>query len=214
MGKRKVEINSVAFHVWDEDNYLQIDDVNDTELRRIWERIKTDYADYEKWFCYHNNETPEFLLNDLGAVLEDDCIEMRLTAEDLIECKTPDTEPVTHDNFTEFAAYHDACNPDMGWTSERIGRDLSRWGIFFIRSGRQLNAYILMAVSNPSLAEIYVVNAPDAEQRKALIVHAAKYAFEQGKNEILFQTDKNTTDYDVALAAGFKVCGFYKGYRI
>ncbi|MCL2500225.1 MAG: hypothetical protein FWE90_07800 [Defluviitaleaceae bacterium] len=218
--KRRIEIEGVGFHTWDDDKQLQIDDVADADLRKIWPKIENDFADYEKWYCCHNMDAPAFI-HELGAVLEDDCVEMRLSADapeakDLSGYEVSGMVRITEDNFAEFAALHDARNPDMAWTSERLGREgeLPRWAIFALRSGGGMNAYILLAVSNPTLAEIFVVEAPDAERRKALIAYAAKYAFENGKSEVLFQADRDSTEFKEALAVGFKICGFYKGYRV
>jgi hypothetical protein len=216
--KRKVNIGGVEFHVWDVDRQLQLDDINDSDLRRIWPQIETDFADYEKWYCCHNTDTPAFI-SEIDAVLEDDCTEMRLYADapeakNLTGYEVAGMVRVTEGNFAEFAALHDARSPDISWTSERIRRDLSRWGIFALRSGGGFNAYILLAVSNPTMAEIYVVDAPDTGQRKALITYAAKYAFENGKSEVLFQADRDSAEYEEALAVGFEIKGFYKGYRI
>lgn len=212
----KINIGGVEVLVEDIDHYLQINDICGTDLSRIWEQVKTDYASYDKWICYHNSEIPFVVLDEINAVLEDDCIETRLIYDELNYPEKLDIariERVTEEGFDEFATYHGECNPDMYWTSERIRRDLSRWGIFSLRTINEITGYILLGMRHPVEAEIFCVDAPDSVQYEALIAFAAKFAFDNGRKEVLYMTD-NPVSHGAALSIGFAVTGFYKGYLI
>ena len=207
-------INEIEVIVSDIDQYLQINDINGSDLIKIWGQIKTDYTFYKKWICYHNNnEIPFALLDEIGAVLEDDCTETRLTADNFIYSEVFGVVRVTEEKFDEFAAYHDKCNPDM-LKSKQIGRDLSRWGIFCLQFDNKITDYILMFMGNPSQAEIFCVEATDSVKCKELITFAAKYAFDSEKKEILYMADENTISHKAAMSVGFANTGFYKGYMI
>jgi hypothetical protein len=208
----KININGIESFVEDNDRYLQINDIRNADLIRILERLQTDYMGYDIWFCYHNTEPPVETLNKIGAVLEDDNIEMRLTDDNFLPFETFDVVRVTDDNFEEFSAYHNERNPDMYWTSERIERDLSRWGIFTLWTDSKITGYILLSMWDSFQSEIYCVDATDNIRCQVLISSAAKYAFDNGKKELLYMADENTNGHIAAEAVGFTRTGFYKGY--
>ena len=211
---RSVVIDGVKVLVEETDNYIQINDVCGTDLSRIWERIKTDYKMYDKWICYHNTEVPLAELNDIGSVLEDNSIELRMDIVKFITFETPGIDQVTEVNYDEFAAYHDMSNPDMYWTSERIRRDLSRWVIYTTRQNNRISGYVLMSLLDPIQAEIYCINASDSDQSDLLMTCAVRYASESGKKEVLFMADENEIGYEAALSIGFTVTGYYRGYVV
>jgi hypothetical protein len=210
----KINIDGIMVFVEDSDHYLQIDDICDADFKRIWQHLKNDYVNYDKWFCYHNMECPsEILTGELGAVLEDDNIETRLTSLDFNKYDDYGIMRVTDENFAEFAVYHDELHPEMYWTSERLKRDLSRWGIFILQVDNKIAGYIILSIRD-ALAEIFCAETSNSIQRETLIAYASKFAFDNGKDEVLFMVDKNSIDYKAALSVGFNVTGFYKGYKI
>ena len=160
----------------------------------------------------YNTMPPYEFLDEIGAVLIDDNVEMRLTPEDFIASDTHGVSRLVETDFSAFAVYHDKRNPDMYWTSERIKNEVSRWGIFLL-SDKQIIGYILLAMWDMEQAEIFVVTAADGIQYKAMITASVMYAFSNGRNSILFMADKNTIEYEAALAVGFKATGQYKGYK-
>jgi len=209
----KIIMQGIEILVEDCDHYLQINDISSTDLRIIWEQIKTEYPNYEKWFCFRNTDVPIALLDELGAVIEDDCTQMRLFPDKLIHSASFDIERVTNETFNEFAALHDARITNMYWTGERLGRDISKWGIFCLRHNKRITDYLIMSMRDPYEAEIFCVEASDGIKCKELIAFAAKFAFDNGKNNVLYMSDDNVI-YDAALSVGFAVTGFYKGYGI
>lgn len=209
----KININGIEAFIVDAEQYLQIDDISSADLRMIWEKLETDYASYEKWFCFHNVEIPISLMDELGAVLEDDCIQMFLYADKISNSNTLGVEQVTDKSFGEFATIHDKRRTDMYWTGERLLRELSNWGIFCLRSGGQISDYLIMSMRHVTQAEIFCVEASDINRRKNLITFAAKYAFDNGKSEVLYMVD-NDEERALASSVGFTVTGFYKGYKV
>jgi len=209
----KIVIQGIDIYVEDRDYYLQINDISDTDLRMIWEKIKTKYPSYEKWFCFRNVDVPVALMDELGAVLEDDCIQTRLFPDKLCYKSTSDIEQVTNDTFNEFAAVHDACVSDMYWTGERLGRDISKWGIFCLRYNERITDYLIMSMRDPLEAEIFCIEASNNDKCRELIACAAKFAFANGKNNVLYMADDKEKQ-EVALSVGFAVTGFYKGFAI
>jgi len=209
-----VDIDGINVIVDNNEKYFQINDINGSDLSRIWERIKTEYDSYEKWFCYHNyNNIPFELLENIGAVLEDDSIETRLTADNFIISDIYGVIRVLEENFDKFAEYHIKCNPQCGARSERIKRDFSRWGIFALLVNNVITDYIIIFTGHP-VAEIFCIEASDGDKCNALISFACKYAFDNGNIEILYMADENTVSHKVALSVGFINTGFYKGYEI
>ena len=199
----------------DDDRYLQINDVSGADLAEMWGDIKLNYATYEKWICYHNYlDIPDAVLSKLGATLEDDSVEMRLAVGGINKSETSGVVQITEDNFNEFAILHAKRNPENGANSERIRRNFSRWGIFVMLVDNKISDYIVIFIGHPAQAEIFCVEASSIETGKKLIAFAAKYAFDNAKNEVLFMADEGTIPYDAALAIGFNITGFYKGFRV
>ena len=206
-------IDGIEIIVSDIARYLQLNDISGSDLTKIWGQIKTDYALYEKWICYHNYpEIPFALLDEMGTVLENDCIEMRLTADNFNYTKVWGVIRITEENFDMFAAYHNKRNPENGAKSEHIKRNFSNWAIFALLTDNKITDYIVLAIGNPIQAEIYCVEASDGVKCKELIISAAKYAFDQGKKEVLYMADENTIEHKEAISVGFINTGFYKGY--
>jgi len=209
----KVKIDGIEILFEDADHYLQIEDISGADLSMIWEQIIATYGNYDKWLCFHNTDGPLDLLEELGAVLEDDCIEMRLYADKINYSEALRVERVTDETFGEFAALHDSRISDMYWTGERLGRDLSKWGIFCLRTDGQITDYTIMSMRHPAEAEIFCVEASDSTRCRELFAFASKYAFDNGKNYVLYMAD-DAMRHDAALDVGFAVTGFYKGYVV
>jgi hypothetical protein len=146
-------------------------------------------------------------------VLEDDCIQMFLYTDKINESKTIGVEQVTDKSLSEFSIIHDERRTDMYWTGERLSRDLSRWGVFCLRRDGQISDFIIISMRDSTQAEIFCVEASEMKRRVNLITFAVKYAFDNGKTEVLYMVD-NDTEHESALAVGFIVTGFYKGYKI
>jgi len=209
-----IDIDGIDVIVDDNEKYFQVNDISGSDLSKIWERIKTEYVSYEKWLCYHNYDIiPCKLLDKIGAVLEDDSIEARLTADNCVVSDMRGVIRVLEDKFDDFAEYHTKCNPQCGAKSERIKRDFSRWGIFALLENNIVTDYLIIFTGHP-VAEIFCIEASDSDKCKALISFACKYAFINGNTEILYMADENTISHKAALSIGFVNTGIYKGYKI
>jgi hypothetical protein len=210
-----VIIDGIEVIVSDIDRYLQINDINGSDLSKIWEQIKIDYESYEKWICYHNyNEIPFTVLEEIGAVLEDDSIETRLTVRSFSYSEVSAVIRVEDERFDEFAAYHNQCNPENGAKSELIKRNPSHWAVFALLTNNRITDYIVLATGNLAQAEIFCVEASDSAKCEQLIKVAAKHALDIGKKEVLHMVDENSITHKVSLSVGFTITGFYKGYRV
>jgi len=208
-------IDGVEVIISDIDQYLQINDISGSDLAKIWVKIKADYASYEKWLCYRNyNEIPFALLDEIGAVLEDDCIETHLFADNFICSEVFRVTRVTEESLDEFVAYHAKCNPENGARCKIIKRNFPQWGIFTLMTDNQITDYVIISMKNPVQAEIFCVEASDSTKCRDLITSAAKYAFDNGKKDILYMSDENTLTHQAAISIGFVETGFYKGYEI
>jgi len=205
----KIIIAGSEVLVDESERYIQLNDVNLTDICDLWKQIKIRYLGYDVMFCYHNAITTNSFLNEIGAILIDDNVEMRLSPENFIATDRNDVKQISESDFDSFTVYHDNHNPEMYWSSERIKKDLSRWAIFALHTDKRITGYILLALWN---SEIFCVNAVSQIEAEALITVAAKFAFGHGKNELLFMADKDTIIQKAALAAGFRVTGQYKGY--
>jgi len=209
----KIKISGIEAKIEKTDSYLQINDVSAAGLADIMQQLKTDYATYDRWLCFRNVEPPYALLDELGAKLEDDCAQMFLYDDIVFHISDLYIKRVTENDFDEFAAFHDKCNPSMYWTGERLRRDLSRWGIFYTRNKGQIESYIIMSMGHPSIAEVMCVESKSLSVSGGLLAHATKFAFENQKSRVLFMADYGMSR-TAALSVGFVVTGFYKGYKI
>ncbi|MCL2662344.1 MAG: hypothetical protein FWE83_03335 [Oscillospiraceae bacterium] len=77
----KITIDGIEALIENTDKYLQINDIKGTDFPAVRDKLNIDYAGYDKWFCFRNVEIPFAVLDELGAVLEDDCIQMFLNAD-------------------------------------------------------------------------------------------------------------------------------------
>jgi len=211
----KPTIAGIEIAVLDEtERYIQINDKNESELRNLWPHIAPNYPGFEVTFCFRNCEVPMGFVNEIGARLLDDCIEMRVPSVEIALPPLPLLTQVTEENFDTFAAYHDVkILPDFYWTSKRIKQKLGNWCIFMSQVGGQINGYI-MATMRPWEAEIYCIDTPDIATGKTLASAIIAEAFKAGIPEILYMVDYDSREKEIALELGFSIKGYYKGYTI
>lgn len=205
-----------------EDNYLQVNNLD--EISDVWEYLKKDFAGFEVMFCYQNSSVPVDFLNKINAKLLDDAIEMRVTPGELTrflkadptimpgdEDKSFDILLVDKENFSDFAWFHDASNPDMYWTSKRIGEKMEMWRIF-VYVNPELIVGQVMVMNN---FEIASVTSKDEMHSKRLITIAATDAFSQGSTQVVYLINKtDTLNQLAAKSVGFVECGFYKSFKV
>ena len=204
-------IGDVEIFVDDAEKYLQINDIDAPDLRRVWGFLDDEeFGGYERFLCFHNTDPPADVLEEVGAVLVDDNLEMRLTPENFVPASVTNVHRLADEDFGAFANLHDKLNPDMYWNGERIAKDLTRWAIFAVQRCGGIVAYAMLALWN---REIYKVEAESADQYADLITTVAKHAFSDGALEVLYTVDKADPYAEVAEAVGFAVTGFYKGYK-
>jgi len=196
------------------EQYIQINDSSESDLRTAWPQIVASYPGYQIFFCYHNNKPPINFMNEINAELLDDSLEMRLLCKDISFTSSPNIVQVTEANFDNFAVYHDKCNPgpDMHWTSRRLKEDLSRWLIFISQPRGQINGYTMLSMWDPACAEIFCLEATGLADGAAIASTAITAAFEAGKSEILYMTEGKLGE-EIAKELGFSHKGYYKGYR-
>jgi len=213
----KINIQDVEVSVIDDDLYLQISDPSEADLYKIWAEITTSYPNYEKWLCFRNVEIPHAFLQEHNAILKDDCIRLLLYPNAFIYDETQTAEAITVETFPELAALHDQSYSDMYWTGERLGRDLTKWGIFCTRCPKgKISDYIIISNWQTGMAEIFCIHTTSHDNCKKLLNTAAKYGFDIGKPNVLYMADNipNGIDHDTALAIGFVNEGFYQGYQL
>ncbi|MDR1705066.1 MAG: hypothetical protein LBS19_10350 [Clostridiales bacterium] len=196
----------------DNEDYLEVKNYtpeNPDAFRAFWRELNEKYP-YCKTcdFVFNNLTAPEELLNEIGAEKMDSCLEMRIEPEDF-RCTAPldNISLVTPETSDSFAGLHDRTNPDMYWTSGRIIADLSRWRIF-----RRDGAYLLLSFNTDT--EVYALEAEDIQTKAALLSVAARYAFNAGKDGVLWMVDDGKPDeIELAYRLGFKQTGTSASYR-
>ncbi|MCL2572921.1 MAG: hypothetical protein FWE34_00035 [Defluviitaleaceae bacterium] len=209
-------MNDIKLTVNGNAKYIQIDDVDMHDIERVWENLSANYSGFLVDFCFHNTLAPEKYLLSVGAVMSDNCLEMRLAQKDMVDLPTAgDIAPVTIDNFATFAAYHNAVSPEMFWNSELLLSELHTnphiWDIFIISRDGGVVGYVIMR----SGWEIYRVAADSMDDKISLLSTAAQKGFaKQQEHEILFMVDRdNFTETGAAMHLGFRREGYYISYR-
>ena len=211
----RIQMDGIEVMVLAEDKYLQINNISGTDLARLWDKIQESYGSYDKWLCFRNVTVPTSQLTQIGATIQDDCIEMNVTPDMASLSPTQGVERITEATFEAFARHHDTCHPDMYWTGERLRPELSKWGIFCTRTNGHISGYVLLnnAMRDPMEGEIFCIQAEDVDTYKALFSAAINCAFESGKSHVLYMAD-GVQDKEGALGVGFTVEGFYQGYLV
>lgn len=196
------------------EKYLQINDATDS-IKQDWDKIRTAYPDFHVAFSFTTHRTsaiqldiPLKFLQQIGAKLVDDCVEIRLSKQDFKAYDTEKVFPVTKNNFSDFAKRHDQLEPDMYWNSQRIKETLPAWTIFVSAD----KSYI-MARLNDELPEIYDLQAPNPQTQKNLLSALAKITFDKGKSQLLFMVDRKE-NLSALTEIGFQAKGYYQCWTI
>jgi hypothetical protein len=193
------------------DKHVQVNDYyaeSAEEFNVFWQGLKEKYAEHSVDFCFHNCEVPIEFMVMIGAKMLESCVETRLLQEKFSPVYGHSTGRVTNDSFAAFAKLHDEKNPDMYWTGEKIGSDLSRWYINTFD-----DSYVLMSLWD-DVAEIFVLETEGMDINKRLLTTAAAFAFEEGKASVLYMIDTDApARLEAARLVGFTECGRYTAYR-
>lgn len=202
---------SPDFFVEKAEKYIQFNDLfyNSVEAYRAFCRMLAEkYRGYTVMFCYHR-KPPAVFLEEIGASLLDDAIEMRLPLPVAFSTPNAALQRISVENFEGFAALHARKNPNMYWTSERLRQSLPQWVIF------QNGEAYAMASMWGDVAEVFALEADTEAVACDLLQALAGAAASNGKRELLFMVEK---DKAIAKAAAermdFAETGFYKGYSV
>jgi len=229
-------LNGVELLLEPAENYLQVNDVTEDDLRGIWPHLLEKFPGNEAFFCFRNVPIPMEYLTKIGGVLLDDNIELRLSVSDFEKhaeiggiangtatdgTETHNIAVITPENFDAFAKAHDTNNPDMYWTSRRIRERMDVWRIFACANKGIITDYIMVMhplneVLEPhSVSEIFCCQSKDTAKAKALLTAAALSSFANGVDEILYMIDKDEEICkNATVSIGFRECGFYQGYKV
>jgi len=215
----RIQLNGVEVNIEASENYIQINDISDENLTRIWGDIKAQYPGYELALCFRDVPVPTNALLAIGAEILDDCLAMRVWQDSYKPCNSLDVVPLEKADFAEFAALHDKLHPApvMYWTSQRLLNAWDKWRIFVVWDGGKIIGYTMMliALRDEAQGEIFVVEAESQDHCKALISAATGCAFAIGKSEVLFMVDRDGHhEYEATEAVGFRKTGFYMGYAV
>ena len=199
-----------------DEKYIQLDDLDDTAARSLWPWLLAEYPGFTVDLCYHNNIAPITFLAEINAVMEDDCIEMHLNRNDLVNKPVGDVVVVTETNFDTFAALHDEKNPDVYWTSARLHKESFGWDMLALINGDVMRGYVLIR----SCWEVYNLFADSTEDMTILLNAAVCRGFAAlaksattKEREILFNIGRDEhMQLEAALQVGFRRTGYYVGY--
>lgn len=217
-------INGIELLVGREENYLQVNDAPEEGLSSILTHLSENYPGFQAMFCYHNTTAPAEFLDKIGAELLDDATQMCLTQSELgyalkqdssiipsNDDKSFDIQLVDQTNFDAFAAFHDASNPDMYWTSRRIREKIEMWRIHIYLHENEIAGYIMLMND----FEIFCVAASENIHSKRLMAVATADAFARGGEQVLCMIAKSDEiNLVAAKEIGFAECGFYQGYQM
>ena len=207
----KIMFNNVRILLETDNKYIQLDDHDDATLRSIWPQLVAKYPGFDVDLCYHNNTVPHAFLNEIGAELVDDCVQLHLNKSDMKTVAADDVTAVTEANFDAFATLHDAKNPDVYWTSSRLRQEPHGWDILAIISGNEMIGYAAIR----SGWEVYFLHASNVENMLRLLSAAVRRGFtvQTYEREILYNVDSSELmQLEVAKWLGFRRTGFYVGY--
>ncbi|MCL2364412.1 MAG: hypothetical protein FWC71_07105 [Defluviitaleaceae bacterium] len=222
-----VFIQGVEIRAEVSENYIQINDVSEADLRKIWSEVCVRFAGFELNFCFRNVAIPEAALAEIGAEVLEDCLRMVLAPADFVpaynyysDSDYCGVEPLEDKDFDTFARMHDAL-PDMYWTSARVRDKRDIWGIFVLYNMGIIIGYsmIMTQMRDETMAEIFAVETAEGYQhvnpRSALVSAAVAHAFKLGKQQIIYMVDSdNPLEKEAAEAVGFTQAGFYIGYTV
>ena len=209
-----VDIEGVRVLVEPGEKYMQIDDVGEKDIAKVWERVKADYPGFTVDFAFHDTLAPIPFLKEIGAEVLEDCTTMRLGKDDLIDMPVIKTEEISRENFSTFADLHDEKEGfDVFWNSGKILEDFENWKILAVIDQGKVTGYVTLRGG----WEIYHLAGQGIEDRvsllAAVVASVAKTTLAAG-NEIMFQVDRR--DYlglGAAMHTGFRKTGYYICYR-
>ena len=210
-----VMLNGIEVFVEAPEKHIQINDIRREDIAGLWACLKAAYPGYNVDFCFRDVEVPVEVLTEIGAELLEDCVKMRLLPQDHKAYESHQVGPLTENDFDDFAAFHDAIDHGMYWTSRRMRDKMDIWRIVALKTNGNISGYSMLRVKfrDASLGEIYCVEADNPSKRKSLLSAAVRCAFEEGKSEVIFMVDNDATEQEEALAIGFSAVGFYTAYN-
>jgi len=216
-----IPINNTDVFLEESDKSLQINNIHESYFDGVWEALTDKFPGYRIDFCFKDVALPLDKLSKINARIIDDCVNMNLKPEDYNASDSNHVNLLTDEDFDEFANLYDSLETDdMFWTSELIKKRADIWRIFIIKTNGKISDYITLKVpfkdaklNDLFYGEIFTIRANTPDNQKTLIDATAKCTFENGKREVIYMVDyDDTQSRDIALMAGFKEVGFYKGY--
>jgi hypothetical protein len=190
------------------EKHVQVNDLAAENASLFWQEMCQKYAGHEINFCFHNTDVPEAFMQTIGAFKLESCREARLTSENFKPVDGCLPVVITKESFAGFSRLHEKRNPQMYWSSARIGADLSKWCIH-----RQDDSYCLMSLWGDT-PEIFALETITPHEGAMLLSAAACFAFDAGKKGILFMLDDGAEiAFEAARSTGFVICGKYTAYR-
>ena len=211
-----IQVCGIDVFIEESESYLQINDIAPSMMRQVREALAAKYPGFELWLCFHNSTPPDEEVSAIGAELLDDSIDMRISRQDFTACGThANISLLKLEDFDAFAALHDQLiDPDFYWTSPLLRADWDIWLIHVLRDGDEIIGYALtMIPKTRDYGEVFAIEAPNSDLKKALLASACAGAFEAGKNQVVYMAD-TPEEQSWADGLGFRVTGYYKGYRV
>jgi len=214
---KPTELENIEIYVTEEENHVQINDIQGHDLASIWDTLAEKYPGYDIDLCFRNMPAPMDILEKIGARLLEDCIELKITPQDLKPHDSPNITPLQMHDYEGFAKLHDTANPapDMFWTSQRILPKWDIWRIFVHKTKDGITGYVMVMVKmkGEHMGEVFTLEAETPALRKALLSAAVASAFECGKSVVVYMVKRGDANaYADALAVGFRETGYYRGY--
>jgi len=215
-----IRINGIGILVEEAECYIQINDISEDDLTKVWPAIKGQYTGFELCLCFRDVPIPTNALAEIGAEVLEDCVKTEVTLPGYKPHNALGTMPLEKSGFAEFAALHDATHPapDMYWTSQRIINKWDIWRIFVLLEDGMITGYTMMMTplrDDCTHGEIFALEAKSSAQRKALLSAAVNCAFVMGRSEVINMVERhNTREYEESSAVGFREAGYYVGYRV
>jgi len=212
-------INDIEVFVDEVEKYIQVNDISEKDLARLWEYLQMHCHGYELVLCFRDAAAPVDTLAVIGAEVLEDCLTMKATQNEFIPYPCNDMTPLEKSDFAEFSVLHDKVNPECGGTSQRILSKWDNWRVFLLRkkSSNEIIGYSIIHVNlrDAAMGEIFCVWASSSTHRKAMLSAATQCAFQNGKEVIVYMVDRdNANEYEAALAVGYQEAGYYVGYRV
>ena len=204
--------SDVEIFVDSDEKHIQINDLDISDIEKVWEQLLVSYPGFVADFCFTNTLASEKFLLGMGAQVLENSMIMRLAEKDFVEMATAShVELVTKANFDSFAAYHDSTNPEMYWSSARLLADFDSWDIFTVQRNSEIAGYALLRDSR----ELYCVIADSVEDKIALASAAARKNFAAKADDLTFWVDRdNFTERGAASHLGFRHEGYRISYRV